>query len=213
MHRLALPGIVAALVTLAVAADVSAGQVSFHASKGTVRRGGAVTFTGGPCSAHTTVYLLSKLFPGHSYGVGSITATANKKGRFMLAFRIPTTRSNGTYAVTARCGGGNLGVAVTVRVRGGPHGSLTASPAHIDRGGTVTFRGGTCSSGDTVLLISRMFPGRAYGGGGAVQTTASASGTFRTSVVVPHKKPPGLYAVTARCGGGNLGISATVRVG
>jgi hypothetical protein len=37
-------------------------------------------------------------------------------GKFGIRLRIPSTRAVGSYGVTARCGGGNLGVSATIHV-------------------------------------------------------------------------------------------------
>jgi len=89
--------------------------------------------------------------------------------------------------------------------------ALTASPASLSRGSTVTFTGAGCLRGDSVILISKLFPGHAYGEG-AIRTIARANGHFTRRFVVRMTSAPGRYAVTARCGGGNLGIVAHVRV-
>jgi hypothetical protein len=39
-----------------------------------------------------------------------------------------------------------------------------------------------------------------------------AGGVFRASTVIPRMRKPGRYVVTARCGGGNLGITAHLTV-
>jgi len=89
--------------------------------------------------------------------------------------------------------------------------ALTASPASVSRGSTVTFTGAGCLRGDSVILISKLFPGHAYGEG-AVRTTARANGHFTRRFVVRMSTTRGRYAVTARCGGANLGVVAHVRV-
>ena len=63
-----------------------------------------------------------------------------------------------------------------------------------------------------MFLISKLFPGHAYGGAGAIKTTARAKGHFTRRFVVPRSTALGRYVVTARCGGGNLGIAAHLRV-
>lgn len=80
-------------------------------------RGQLVTFTGSGCLAGDTVFLISRLFPGHAYGLGAISTRVRANGRFLRRFRIRSTTQPRRYTITARCGGGNLGVAVHVRVR------------------------------------------------------------------------------------------------
>jgi hypothetical protein len=176
-----------------------------------VQRGAKVTFRGGTCSAGSTAILLSKLFPGHAYGVGALNAKVGSNGRFSQAFAVPTTVADGNYSVTARCGGANLGVVAHVRVRGGVFVTLTAAPAVVHRGGTITIKGGICTANSQAILLSKLFPGHAYGIGTLTATTG-ANGRFSRTYVVPSSKAPGSYTITARCGGANLGVIARVRV-
>ena len=46
----------------------------------------------------------------------AVFATVGAGGRFHATTRIPLARRVGKYVVTARCGGGNLGVATPLRV-------------------------------------------------------------------------------------------------
>jgi hypothetical protein len=45
-----------------------------------------------------------------------------------------------------------------------------------------------------------------------VAFTTGSAGTFVTHPVIARSTAPGSYAVTARCGGGNLGVAARVTV-
>ncbi len=90
--------------------------------------------------------------------------------------------------------------------------ALTVSPASVSRGRTVTFAGAGCLRGDSVTLISKLFPGRAFGGAGAIKATARANGHFTRRFATSMSTAPGRYTITARCGGGNLGIAVHVRV-
>ena len=188
-----------------------AAQGTLTASPSTVKRGATVTFSGGTCTAGSQAILLSKVFPGHAYGVGSITAKVGSNGRFSRAFAVPTSVADGNYSVTARCGGGNLGVVAHVRVQGGVFVTLKATPAVVRRGGTVTITGGVCTPNSNAILLSTLFPGHAYGVG-AITARTGSNGRFSKAYVVPQSKAPGSYAITARCGGGTLGIVAHVRV-
>src|SRR4051794_3757372 len=72
---------------------------------------------------------------------------------------------------------------------------------------------GGCAAGDQVTLLSRAFPGtHRFAGVPAVFTRTRASGAFSKRVRIPSGKAPGHYRVTARCGGGNLGITRRLRV-
>jgi len=197
--------------TALVGASAVAAAGTLTASPSTVQRGQTVTFSGGTCTAGSYAFLLSKLFPGHQFGVGLIKAKAGSNGHFSRAWAVPTTVADGAYGVTARCGGGTLGVVAHVRVKGGVFVMLKASPAVVKRGGTITITGGVCSSNSNAILLSKLFPGHAYGVG-AIFAKTGANGRFTRTYVVPQSKALGRYTITARCGGGTLGVVARVRV-
>jgi hypothetical protein len=93
--------------------------------------------------------------------------------------------------------------------------SLTVSPATVHRGGTVTIRGNAagCPAGDAVTIISHAFPVKhEFAGVPSVFATVHSSGAFRTTTVIPRHRKVKRYVVTARCGGGNLGVEAHLRV-
>jgi hypothetical protein len=92
---------------------------------------------------------------------------------------------------------------------------LTVSPAIVHRGGTVHIRGNAdgCARGDTVFVISRAFSrAHEFAGVPAVLARVRSGGAFRATTVIPRRRRPGRYGVTARCGGGNLGVLAHVTV-
>jgi hypothetical protein len=111
--------IYALLVTVALAAAVpaSAAVATLHVSPTVAHRGSVVTFTGSGCLAGDTVFLISRLFPGHAYGVGAISTHARANSHFLRRFRIRLTTPLRRYGITARCGGGNLGIVAHLRVR------------------------------------------------------------------------------------------------
>lgn len=93
--------------------------------------------------------------------------------------------------------------------------SLAATPASVRRGRTVRVSGvaGSCPAGDQVTVISRAFPGtRTFAGVPAVLATVGAGGGFSATVRIPANRRPGSYVLTARCGGGNLGVAARLTV-
>src|ERR671937_646113 len=90
---------------------------TLHVTPTVAARGTVVTFTGSGCTAGDTVFLISRLFPGHAYGVGAISTRARANGHFLRRFRIRLTTPPRRYGITARCGGGNLGIVVHMRVR------------------------------------------------------------------------------------------------
>ena len=80
---------------------------------------------------------------------------------------------------------------------------------------TVLVRGvaGGCTSGDTVTVISRAFAAtHSFAGVPAVFAQVGSAGRFSAVTRIPATRAPGSYVVTARCGGGNLGVSAHLTV-
>jgi hypothetical protein len=53
--------------------------------------------------------------------------------------------------------------------------ALRVTPSSVHRGGTVTFTGAGCRRGETVFLISGLFPGHAYGGEGRSRLSRDAA--------------------------------------
>jgi hypothetical protein len=84
-------------------------------------------------------------------------------------------------------------------------------PSSVARGGTVTVSGKGCRAGDVVYLISPAFVGHAFVPH-SVATRAGSSGAFSRLVHIRTAIRAGRYLITARCGGGNLGVSAALRV-
>jgi hypothetical protein len=93
--------------------------------------------------------------------------------------------------------------------------ALAVTPSTVRRGGTVLVHGvaGGCASGDSVTLISHAFsPARSFAGVPAVFAPVGSAGRFSTRATIPGTRAAGRYVITARCGGGNLGVSATLTV-
>jgi len=88
---------------------------------------------------------------------------------------------------------------------------LSVHPSSVARGGTVTVSGKGCLAGDLVYLISPPFVGHAFVQH-SVATRARSNGTFSRLVHIRTAIRAGRYLITARCGGGNLGVSAALRV-
>jgi hypothetical protein len=88
---------------------------------------------------------------------------------------------------------------------------LAVHPTSVVRGGHVTVSGRGCRAGDTVYLISPAFVGNAFVQH-SVATTARANRTFSRIVHIRTRIHRGRYAITARCGGGNLGVAAHLTV-
>jgi hypothetical protein len=93
--------------------------------------------------------------------------------------------------------------------------SLRVSPNPVKAGHAVSVRGSAdgCPVGDTVTVISHAFPAKhTFASVPAVLTKVRAGGIFRTSTTIPSSKPVGVYTITARCGGGNLGVLVGLRI-
>jgi hypothetical protein len=87
--------------------------------------------------------------------------------------------------------------------------SLTLTPSSVRRGQTVSIKGSAdgCTVGNAVVIISHAFVHRHdFAGVPAVVTKVRYGGSFATTTRIPRLKRPGRYTVTARCGGGNLGV-------
>lgn len=109
--------VLAAGIILAAPAAASTPRIALSPS--TVHRGQSVRVHGAiSCPAGDVVTLLSKAFsPRHEFaGVPAVTARVGAGGAYSVRTRIPANRRPGRYHVTGRCGGGNLGVAPTLRV-------------------------------------------------------------------------------------------------
>jgi|GEM_PF-5252238 len=99
--------------------------------------------------------------------------------------------------------------------------SINVSPTTVSPGGDVRLTGdiladGTpgCDVTGTVTLISDALAGLGeFAGVGAVDLPLDATGHFDSTVTLSASVAPGTYSIGGRCGGGNLGVSATVVVG
>jgi len=93
--------------------------------------------------------------------------------------------------------------------------SLTVAPSPVHRGHRVIVRGNAdgCPIGDAVTIISRAFAHtHDFAGVPAVFARVRRGGKFEIRPRIPSSKAIGRYGVSARCGGGNLGVSAAIRV-
>jgi len=92
--------------------------------------------------------------------------------------------------------------------------SLRVRPTVVPPGALVRVSGNAdgCPRGDTVLALSRAFAGRPFAGVGTITARVRAGGAFSGLGRVRRNARAGRYGVTARCGGGNLGVLAHVRV-
>jgi hypothetical protein len=87
--------------------------------------------------------------------------------------------------------------------------TLTVTPSSVRRGHVVALRGTAdgCPAGDAVELLSRAFVHtHDFAGVPAVYARVQRGGAYAVTTRIPASKAPGRYAVTGRCGGGNLGF-------
>jgi hypothetical protein len=92
--------------------------------------------------------------------------------------------------------------------------TLTVSPTTVARGQQVTVTG-TCEPNTSGVASSTAFLHDAthdFAGAGAAPFTTDTTGAFHATALVPASTQAGTYHVTARCGGGNLGVVATLTV-
>jgi hypothetical protein len=106
-------------------------------------------------------------------------------------------------------------LAATTAAASGPLRLIIVVPGTVHRGHTTTVGGvaGGCPVGDSVTLISRAFAHtHDFAGVPALYTRVHAGHKFKVATRIPATKRPGVYVVTARCGGGNLGVKASIHV-
>jgi hypothetical protein len=122
-------------------------------------------------------------------------------------------RGHGLYRARWRSGGHALGPPTTFSRHGGP--TIRVRPSTVHAGNHVRVFGyaGGCPTGDQVTLISRAFPHtHDFAGLPAVFARVQPGDRYSVLVRIPRGRRPGSYTITARCGGGNFGISRTLRV-
>lgn len=141
-----------------------------------------------------------------------------------IAWRCVTDRTGRNLVLSASSvtTGAGVGMGIVVasgldvsRRASGVLASLTVTPRTVRRGGTILLQGvaGGCTAGDTVTIVSRAFPAtHSFAGVPAVFGSVGSAGRFSAKTYVPPARAAGTYTVTARCGGGNLGVTARVIV-
>ena len=147
-----------AAAAAAVLGVISAGAVtgpvgqSLNVSPTTVTAGRSVTVSGvAPnCKAVT---LLSNAFPStQSFaGVNAVTATSGPSGAFTATVTIPASRAAGSYSISARACGGNLGLTVDFRVTR----PIAIPPTGSDLEATTVTGGGLLVAGALLVLLGR----------------------------------------------------------
>ncbi len=130
--RLLALGALALVALLGLALPASAAPASLHVTPSTVAAGRTVTVTGS-CEANSAGWVISPAFfrdPTHEFGgLGAVSFTTGAAGTFTTHPVIARTTAPGRYSITARCGGGNLGLEVFVTVTAAPSGTPSSVPA------------------------------------------------------------------------------------
>jgi type 1 fimbria pilin len=109
---------------------------------------------------------------------------------------------------------GLVTVLLAVSAQATPKASISVSPSSVSPGGTVHISGSVsnqgCSKSEPVTLTSdsALFPPDGFG----PDVDRDTNGSFATDYTVPTSTPPGAYRIGMRCGGGNVGVTATLKV-
>jgi hypothetical protein len=95
-----------------------------------------------------------------------------------------------------------------------PSPSLHVTPSTVAAGGSVQVSG-ACEPNTVGFAISHAFLHDAthdFADVGAASLSTDAAGSFMVTAQIPASITPGPYDVSVRCGGGILGVSATLTV-
>ncbi len=96
-----------------------------------------------------------------------------------------------------------------------PAATINVDPGAQFQGKSVRVfgRAGGCPTGDRVTLISKAFSdAHEFAGEPAIFAKVLSGDRYSTVTTIPANRKPARYVVTARCGGGNLGVTAHLRV-
>jgi hypothetical protein len=166
------------------------------------------------CARGLTLY--SKAFVQVGLGeLPSVTAAVKPDGTFTASTTVPRSRPAGAYRISAHCG--ELVGGTTLAVLAPP--TLQVSPRSVTAGDIVTVSGSlvlapadsACAT--SVLLLSDAFVHTDdFAGVPAITTDVKPGGAFTVTTRIPSSKAAGTYIITGRCGGGNIGVSATLVV-
>jgi hypothetical protein len=105
-------------------------------------------------------------------------------------------------------------VALAVPAAAGPSSTISVRPKVVAAGHQVRISGSTpvsdCPADDAAILTSTagLFPPDGFG----PVVPRDDAGAFSVLYTVPTTTPAGTYQVGFRCGGGNVGVFATLRV-
>jgi hypothetical protein len=100
-----------------------------------------------------------------------------------------------------------------VALAAGP--TIKVNPTAVAQGYEVRVFGVVpgCAVGNRVTLLSRAFSHRhEFAGVPAIFAEVKAGHKYSKRTTIPAGRRPGRYSITGRCGGGNLGVTAHLRV-
>ena len=187
----------------------ASGDVCFGASGG-----GTATRLRITLAAHFfTHYRLCVRAPGGHVDCRNFSVTPAAHGTWASSVRWAShfpNRGRGHYRATWSFGSGP---AATLAFPVGP--SIHVTPGSVHAGDVVRVSGlaGGCGSGNQVTLISRAFShAHDFAGLPAVPAAVRGDDTYRVRTRIPAARAPGVYTVSARCGGGNFGVVAHLTV-
>lgn len=96
-----------------------------------------------------------------------------------------------------------------------PAPSIKVHPGTVRAGKKVRVfgRAGGCTTGNRVTLISDAFSSaHMFAGKNAIFATVLPGDRYSVITMIPANRVPDRYAITGRCGGGNFGVTAYLRV-
>jgi hypothetical protein len=209
-------------VSAAPAAAATSTAVVVQASPNPVVAGQSVTLSGsvGPAAAASDcgdLILYSQAFTRTDDPTAApVYTTAKPSGAFTVTAKIPRARAAGTFPIHLRCGGSTVGGGTLVVQEA--HATMQVRPRSVSAGDSVTVSGwlppapgSECATG--VTLLSRAFGGsHEFAGVPAIAAAVKPDGTFTAVTRIPSARAAGTYPISGRCGGGNIGASATLVV-
>ncbi len=106
-----------------------------------------------------------------------------------------------------------LSAVIAVSTAAASGASIHVSPASVHRGHVVRVYGRVAGCSGPVTLISGAFVHtHDFAGLPAVYASVGQGGAYSVHTRIPAGRAPGHYRIAGRCGGGNLGVSATLHV-
>lgn len=153
-----------------------------------------------------------------AYGHTTTVTSAGSGGSTVNASAVPTNlKPNTKYhfrIVSNSASGATAGADMTFKTKP-RRPSIKLHPRKLHPGKKLHISGsaGGCTA-HRVILISHAFGGaRSFAGVPAVYAKVKKSSrAYAVSTTIPATIAAGRYAITARCGGGNLGVRALLRV-